>query len=441
MKRQLASLAVPIFIETLLIMTLGAVDTVMLSRHSDESVAAVGVVNQIVMLCFLVFEVINLGTSVLCSQYLGAGMRQRLVTVVGISLGINVLTGAIVSAFLFFSAPWILRAMGLTGLMLSDGISYMTIVGAASFVQALSMTVSATLRACNKAVYPMIVVAIVNVLNIIGNYTLIFGKFGAPALGVQGAAISTATSRAIAMIMLFVIMRRTIIPRIPLYDFRPFPWREVRNLLRIGIPSAGEQLSYSLSQVVITYLINMLGMEALATRTYTVNIVMFCYLFCIAVSQGGAICVGHLVGRGKIHGAFVLGRYVMRLSIIVSMTLSVIVAIFGHRLFELLTSNPDIVRMGTVILFIDIAVELGRAINIFAVNALRAAGDVNFPFYVGLVVMWTVAVGGGYLLGIAAGLGIYGMWAMFACDENIRGIIFVRRWNSKRWVGKGFTGI
>lgn len=83
-KRQLASLAVPIFIETFLIMMLGAVDTIMLSRHSDASVAAVGVVNQIVMLCFLVFEVINLGTSVLCSQYLGAGLKDRLATVVGV---------------------------------------------------------------------------------------------------------------------------------------------------------------------------------------------------------------------------------------------------------------------------------------------------------------------------------------------------------------------
>ena len=76
-KRRLAKLAAPIFIETLLIMMLGAVDTIMLSRHSDNSVAAVGVVNQIIMLTFLVFEVINLGTSVLCSQYLGARLEKK----------------------------------------------------------------------------------------------------------------------------------------------------------------------------------------------------------------------------------------------------------------------------------------------------------------------------------------------------------------------------
>ena len=71
-RKGLTGLVIPIFIETLLIM-MGAVDTVMLSQYSDESVAAVGVVNQIVMFVFLIFEVINIGTSVLCSQYLGRG--------------------------------------------------------------------------------------------------------------------------------------------------------------------------------------------------------------------------------------------------------------------------------------------------------------------------------------------------------------------------------
>ena len=82
--RQLASLAGPIFIETLLVMMLGGVDTFMLSRYSDNSVAAVGVVNQIMNLVFLLFEVISLGTSILCSQYIGAGRRDKVVQVVGI---------------------------------------------------------------------------------------------------------------------------------------------------------------------------------------------------------------------------------------------------------------------------------------------------------------------------------------------------------------------
>lgn len=439
LRRQLASLTGPIFIETLLIMTLGAVDTVMLSRHSDASVAAVGVVNQIVMLCFLVFEVINLGTSVLVSQYLGAKLNDRVEKVVGVSLLVNLVIGFTISAMLYFGAVAILRLMGLNDMLLGEGVGYMRIVGAFAFFQALSLTASAALRASNRAIYPMVVVGIVNILNIVGNYMLIFGKFGAPALGVEGAAISTATSRAIAMIILTIILFHTVVKRIPWEIFRRFPKRELSNLLKIGLPSAGEQFSYSSAQIVMTFFINMLGLEVLAARTYVVNIVMFGYLFCIAISQGGAIMIGHLVGKGKVSGAFILGKYVMRLAFIITVTLSVAIATAGHWILSLLTDNPEIISIGATLLWLDVLVETGRPINIFATNALRATGDVNYPFYVGLIVMWSLQVAGGYLTGIYFGLGIYALWLMIASDEITRGIIFTRRWWSMKWAGKGFV--
>lgn len=285
----------------------------------------------------------------------------------------------------------------------------------------------------------MLVTVVVNILNIIGNYSLIFGKFGFPELGVEGAAISTAFSRGVSMVILFIILFRKHIHRFPLAYFRPFPFIELKNLMRVGLPSAGEQLSYSSSQVVITFFINMLGVEALATRTYCVNIIMFVYLFSISMAQGGAICIGHLIGEKKPHAAFLLGKYVMKKSVMITLILSGIIAASGHAILGWLTSNPEIIRMGVIVLLIDVVLEIGRPINIFATNALRAAGDVNYPFYVGLVVMWSVAVGIGYLFGIYWAWGICGMWVAFALDENIRGIIFVRRWYGMKWVNKSFV--
>lgn len=216
-RKGLTKLVVPIFIETLLIMTLGAVDTIMLSRYSDNSVAAVGVVNQIVMFSFLVFEVINIGTSVLCSQYLGAKLQKNMVQVVGVSLLLNLVVGGIVSAILHFGAETLLGWMGLRPELLKYGIGYMQIVGAFAFFQAISLTISASLRSANKAIYPMLVTVLVNILNIVGNYTLIFGKFGFPALGAEGAAISTSVARGVSMVVLFIILFRKHIPRFPLW--------------------------------------------------------------------------------------------------------------------------------------------------------------------------------------------------------------------------------
>lgn len=439
LKRELVSLTLPILVETLLIMTLGAVDTFMLSRHSDESVAAVGLANQMITFTFIIFEVINLGTSVLCSQYLGARLRDRMETVVGVSLVVNLIMGVAVSAGLYLYASEILAAMGLEGSMLAEGVGYMEIVGAFAFFQALQLTLSAVLRSNNKAVYPMMVILVVNCLNILGNYTLIFGKFGAPALGVQGAAISTATCRMVAMVILAVIVFRTTVRRFPVHIFRHWPRQEFRNLMKIGLPSAGEQMSYSCSQLVIAYFITSLGMEALAARTYCVNIIMYVYLFSIAISHAGAICIGHLVGAGRWEGAYLMGRYVMKVALIWTLIFSFLIALAGPAIMTTLTSNPQIIAFGVAILWIDVVLEIGRPINILFVNVLQAAGDVNYPFYVGLVWMWSVAVVCAYLFGITFGFGILGMWWMFALDENIRGVVFIRRWKSRRWQHKGFT--
>lgn len=439
LSRQLTALAGPIFVETLLVMMLGAVDTFMLSRYSDNSVAAVGVVNQLMNLIFLLFEVISLGTSILCAQYIGAGKRDKVIQVVGISLLFNFIFGLITSVGLFFLAEDILLLMGLRPDLMSDGLPYMLIVGGFSFLQALSLSLSASLRSADKAKYPMYVAMVVNVLNIIGNYSLIFGKFGMPALGVEGAAISTSICRLASVIILFVILFKKHIPSFPKELFTPFPWVELKNLLKIGIPSAGEHMSYSLSQIVITYFINLISNQALATRSYVTNIIMFTFIFALSIAQGGAILIGHLVGMKKIQAAYTIGKRIMRMGVTMSVCLSLPTAIFGKQILSVLTSDPWIIATGASLLWVEVLLEHGRALNFFGVNALRSTGDIYFPVNVGIIVMWTVQVIGSYLLGISMGWGLVAMWAVFALDENIRGFIFVRRWNSFKWAKKGFV--
>ena len=438
LSRQLTSLAGPIFVETLLVMMLGGVDTFMLSRYSDNSVAAVGVVNQLMNLVFLLFEVISLGTSILCSQYIGAGRRDKVVQVVGISLLFNLISGLAISACLYLFADNMLLMMGLRPDLLADGLPYMKIVGGFAFLQAISLSLSASLRSANKAKYPMYVSMVVNVLNILGNYSLIFGKFGMPALGVEGAAISTSVCRFVAVVILLVVLFKKHIPSFPKKYFTPFPWIELKNLLKIGIPSAGEHFSYSLSQVVISYFINMISNQALAARSYVVNIVMFTFIFALSIAQGGAILIGQLVGQKKIQAAYAIGKRVMRLGATVSVTLSLLTAIFGKHILGMLTSDPWIISTGATILWIEVLLENGRALNFFGVNSLRSAGDIYFPVIIGIIVMWGIQVVGSYILGISLGWGLIAMWAVFALDENIRGFIFVRRWNSFKWVGKSF---
>ncbi len=439
LKRQLKVLTIPVFIEMALVMLLGAVDTVMLSRYSDNSVAAVGLDNQLMSLVFLVYQFFSMGAAILCAQYIGAGLHKRLVQVVGMALVVNLVLGLTVSVLLFFFAEQLLQLMGLRPELMDDGLVYLRLTGALSFFQALSLTFSASLRSADKVIYPMIVTGIVNILNIFGNYALIFGRWGCPQMGVEGAAIATAASRAVAMLLLAAIHFKIHIPRFPLSYFRPMPWQELRNLLKIGIPAMSENISYSLSQVVITYFINQISNEALAARTYCANMIMFVYLFCISITQGGDILVGHLVGQQRHQAAYVVGNYFFRWSMIITLTGSVFLALSGKSILSTFTDNQEIVTMGVWVLFIDCFLEIGRTANIFAGSTLRATGDTVYPFVIGVIFQWSIAVGLSYIIGIPLGYGLVGMWVGFALDENIRGIILMRRWRSGKWRDKGFV--
>ena len=182
-------------------------------------------------------------------------------------------------------------------------------------------------------------------------------------MGVRCAAISTVICRALSSALLLYLLYRKYIGHLPKGLFRPFPWQEAGKLFKVGIPSAGEQMSYSLSMVVVTYFINFLGNDELATRTYGQTITTFVFLFSLAAAQGGAIVIGHLTGMKKYNAAFALGRRVLRISVAVTFVLSFTTACFGHTIFSMLTDNEHIIRMGTIVLWIDIMVEVGRAIT------------------------------------------------------------------------------
>lgn len=443
LRGQISSLTVPIFIEMMLVTLMGATDTFMLSQYSDDAVAAVGVANQLITFAFLVFQIINNGTSVLCSQYLGAGRRDRMELVTAMALLLNLISGIVISLILWLGAPLLLSWMGLSNELMQYGVPYMQLVGAFAFLQAMHMTISASLRAGNKVIYPMLVILLVNVVNVLGNYVFIFGHWGMPAMGVAGAALSTDISRAVAMITLFGILFRKHIPLRRLFSAWRVSaaerWHEVRNLLRIGLPSAGENMSYDAQQVVVTYFINMLGNEALTARMYVVNAVMFVYIFCICIAQAAAIVIGHLVGENHYQASYKLGWYALRSSVMVTTVLSVIFALGGRQVLSLLTTNPEIIRLGAIVLFVDILTEVGKVSNIFFTGVLRSVGDVYFPFYVGITIQWLVGVLCGWAFGIAFGWGLVGMWFAFALDEGIRGSIFIWRWRSKRWQNRSFV--
>ena len=433
LRGKLLKLTGPIFLETFLILLLGVVDTLMLSHYSDNAVAAVGVVNQLLNMVFLLFNVTAVGTSVMCALYFGARDSKSFTQVIGVSLLFNALIGLLISLLLSFGGKQMLIWMDIRPDLMPMAISYMKIVGGFGFLQAIIFTISAVLRAANKPNYSMQVAVLINLFNIVGNYSLIYGHFGFPEMGVEGAAISTTLSRVLGMTLLFLVLFKRLVRRFPLAYFRPFPFDKLKSVLKVGMPSAAEQISYDASQVCVVYFINMLGNEVLAARVYIMNIVIIGYIFSLAMASATSICTGNLVGAGKKQAAYILSWYAWKRSLMITFIASVGVYLGGRLLLGCFTENESIIQIAMTALLIDIFLEHGRATVLMFLFCLRSVGDVIVPVLIEIVCMWVFAVTCGYLFGIAMGLGLAGIWIGLALDESSRGVVLALRWRTQKW--------
>lgn len=435
----LISLTLPIFFETLLFMLLGNMDTLILGHYSNDAVAAVGVANQIISIVTIILGIMATGTGIMVAQYLGAKDKENVIRTINVSLFVNLIFGVILSALLVIFSKQLLTIMNLPKNLMGYGVKFMSIMGGFIFIQALLSTVTTCIRNYGYMIVSMVVTIIMNILNIICNYILVFGKFGAPELGVAGSAISTTISRIIAFAILIYIFTRKIEKNFSFKYLFPFPKDTFKQLLKIGVPTAGESLSYNLSQLVVTYMITILGTAALTTRIYTLNIMMYIYLAAVALGQGTQILVGHMVGAGQKERAYRTCLRSLMIAMSISLTMAIIFGVFRIDLLKLFTLNKIIINMGAPLLLITIILEPGRSFNLVIISSLGAAGDVRFPAYMAIISMWSISVGLSYFLGIHLHMGLVGIWIAFTADEWFRGLMMLWRWRSKVWENMDFV--
>lgn len=432
----LLALTWPIFIELFLHMLMGSTDTFMLSHISDEAVAAVGVANQLIFFMILVFGFVATGTAVLVSQNLGAGLQVDARKISGLSLSLNLVFGVLVSVIVVGFNDLFLQMFNLTPEIHRLAQQYLTIVGGTLFTQALLVTASAILRANGLTKEAMVISVVMNIIHLAGNSLFIYGLFGVPEMGVQGVAISTAISRAIAVILIFRLLYRRLPMKIAIEDYLNFNKSFIKKILKIGVPSAGENVVYNTSQMAITVIIGLMGAMALTTRVYTFNIMSFMMLFGIAIGQGTQILIGYKVGAREFDKAYHQLLKSLKLSIIITMAITVIIVSIREPILGVFTTNKEIIREGSKVLLLCLILEPGRTFNIVVISSLRAAGDAVFPVKMAFVSMWGISVPLAYILGIKMGFGLSGVWIAFIVDEWFRGIIMYIRWKSRAWEKK-----
>ncbi|WP_433944654.1 MATE family efflux transporter [Paenibacillus sp. SN-8-1] len=438
-KLSLFAVTWPIFIDSVLRMMLGTVDVFMLSRISDKATGAVGLANEIIFFCILMFGFVGIGTSVAVSQYIGAGREKEASRISALAITINLIFGILVSiALVNFGEP-LLRLMKLSPEQVGMASHYLKIIGGFIWIEALSYAVSSVIRSSGHTKSVMYVTLGVNLIHVTGNYLLIFGNWGFPEWGITGAAISTVVSRLLGILVLFVILYRRIPAPIRRKDYVTWNGPYVKQIMSVGLPAAGEHLSWHSQYLMVISFVNIIGPTALNTHVYVMNVSNYFMAFAMAIGAGTEIIIGQMVGAGEMKAAYRRLMRSVRISFVLTLAVVSIAAMFRYEIIGMFTVNPDIIAAGAGIFLLSIVLEPGRTFNIVIINSLRAAGDARFPVLMGVISMWGVSVPLAYFLGVHLGIGLLGIWIAFAVDEWLRGILMLLRWRSRAWEKKALV--
>ncbi|MDE7263919.1 MAG: MATE family efflux transporter [Anaeroplasmataceae bacterium] len=432
--KYLLFLTIPIFFELLLQIIVGYSDQIMISADQD-AVTAITNTNTIVNVFIIAFQVFSMGAIILIGHYKGSRNFEKEKSVYSVAFVLSTAIGVGISIILLTCSEFFFTWIKLDPTCMDKGLIYIRIVGGCLFLQAILTTLSAFLKSNSYMKDSTIINAIVNLLNIAGNFILI------PHLGIMGVAISSVVSRAIGVVIISIVFLKRVKINIFRHPFKDFNCATMKKIFSIGGPTGGEALSYNASQILILFVVNDLGNKGIVNiKSYASMFAMVSYMFTSAISQAMQVVIGELFGMGKLEESKKKIYQTLLASVISAIIVSTILYLISDYAYGIFgIKDPELLKIGRMVLLIEIVLELGRAFNIVFVRALQTSGDIAFPTILSIIFCWSVAVLGSYLLGgrnVWLNLGLIGVWIAMALDECIRAGIFLIRFKSGAWERK-----
>ncbi|MCL6457411.1 MAG: MATE family efflux transporter [Gorillibacterium sp.] len=429
-------LAWPIFIEVFLQTLLGTVDTIMVSRISDDAVAVVGISNQIFGALTTLFMTFAGGAGILVAQRIGSkrGEEARTIAIMGVS--ISTLIGIFLSIILFSFPEGIAHLLNVPDELIPLSNIYIGYVGGGMFMVAMMSAMSTAIRNTGNTKGPMYMGIMMNVLHIILNYIFIFGSFGFPKLGLGGVAVSDNVCRLLAVLVLFYMFRYSFERKILFAEFKVFNRKLFKEILKIGWPLGVNMACWVFSQLAIFSFLALLGPKELATRTYMNTLESFCFTLGYAFALSAQIQIAHLFGAKRINEAYKSAYRALIIGLIIVTANAFLIFLFGKYLLGIFTSDPDIIAMGVSLLALNLILQPCKMLNMAMGNSLNAVGDTKYVMYISIVSLSLIATGCSYWIGIEVGWGLIGIYCCMIADEMVRGLLVLNRWRGRKMLHK-----
>ena len=437
--KRIMVIMLPAMVELLMTQLFHMVDTIMLGHSSISTVAiaAVGLTNTPFNMCNGIMNGLNVGTTAAVAWAIGAGNRDGAKQITRTAMSMNFIVGAIVTVILYLGAPMIITFMKAEPDAYQYAVDYLQIIAMGVLPLVLTYGITGAMRGVGKTKLPMLYNLLANLLNVVGNYLLIYGKFGFPELGVTGAAISTTLSRWVAFVLAAGVL---FIGKHPIrmgftLDFRPHrEW--LQRITRVGSTAAAEQFIMQIGFMMFALTVSGLGTETFAAHQIALNVNGLTWMPAQAFGVAATAIVGQCLGAGDKLRARDFVKVIHRMSLCVAVLIGVTFLFTSQYIAALYTTEAETARQAAIALKL-IAVGLpGICTQIPIAAALRGAGDTRFPLIASALGIWIFRVAVAPLFVYTFGWGLTGAWLSIALDQTTRATVVYSRFRTGKWMNK-----
>ena len=434
--RDLKILIFPLVIEQILSMLVGMVDTVMVSYAGEAAISGVALVDMINYLFITIFAAIATGGAVIVSQYLGDRQEKQANLAAGQLYTISAVVSTVIALLCFAFHKGILRLLygSVEADVMGASITYFAITALSFPFLGIYNAAAALFRSMKKTNVTMYVSLLMNAINVVGNAVLIFGF----RMGVEGVAIPTLVSRAVAAAVVLVLLYR---PNLPLQVER-VTWKHdpyvVKNILRFGVPNGLESSMFQLGKILLLSTVSVLGTAAVAANAVGNMVATFQCVPGLALGLAMVTVVSRCVGAGDYEKARFYTKKLLKYTYVtmgIAVAISLVCLPLILNLYNVSAEAEECA--GQLVWLHGVLGVIFWPLSFTLPQALRAAGDTRFTMVSATVSMWTLRVGFGILLGRYWGFGVLGVWIAMCVDWLLRVALFLLRFHGHKWETMG----
>jgi len=431
--RVIWSLAWPAIMSFGLESLVGLIDALMVGRLGATAVAGVGVGTQILHTVSVLNMALSTGTVALVARHVGANQHAEAEATLQQSIYVALLVGVAIAVPVAIWASPLVAIFQVDAGVREAGVAFIRAIMLGVPAMAVFVVIASGLRGAGDMRTPLLIGALINVVNVAFAYVLIFGKLGLPALGVRGAALASAIAFTVgALLGLAALLRPSSVLR--LHRGRLAPDLAIgRRILAVGSPTGLEQLLMQVGFLLYLGIAAHYGTSAIAAYFIGVRILALSFLPGFGFGVAASTIVGQQLGAGQPESAARSAWEANRLAVVLMSGAGILIFVFAERIAELFIDDAAVVRDAVSFMHVLAVAQPLMAADSTLGGALRGAGDTRFPLITVIVGFYGARLGCAWVAAQILGLSLFWVWAALLGDYVVRAVLKGWRLSSGRW--------